>query len=576
MEMSSAHRTSRFASLVAALFMSASLCLAEDVNLAQNGDFEAPGDGVPGWNVWPGAGIRATVEPGIGREGTRGCLVVSQLPEVACGGLGQHANVMPPGSRIRLRIWVKTEGFDPSGGAALCVNVFDADGNQIAFCSTERDHKLCVATDWTEPSAILSTPEAAATANVCVFCNGTGKAWFDDVEVVREGPAEPEDIARSEEHMLFGAGLVTAQGAWRFEAREPAAAFSISLPIPMCFGQQVPLGYRLTVDPPEKLLSYSLRERLPEDWIAQVKLADMGAGDKVTVSWESLVLMGRRPDLKLPDAVPFPDPAAIPAEAKPWLAATRCAQADDPRVLEPAQKLRAEAPDLLGFAAKAFPAPWKKPDASLPSQHDAVSALQAWPSEVGAGNALAAQFRSVGVPARVFAGVLLANFDCPTPSVSVQIWMADQGWVTLGAGGEAPPYHTYQVHMSLVYPEDEDGSYRDQRPEPCATWSQPGMPWMTFLEGDPRPTVTAVGLFGEGASPSPHRARILTRFKRDDQGVDVALEDARASWQAYRQVLAQGHSLPAVEDCIRRMQDAMTAGELDIQLEKAMAALPKD
>jgi len=151
--------------------------------LVRNGAFEAPtekGDLPSGWSGHPRAYRRAA---GEGRQGSAAPAYENDDPQRYV--LATQPVDVRPGAKYRFSGWVKTEKIAGSeSGATLCLEWSDAKGKWLGGnypAGVRGTH------DWTQVAGVTRIPAAAASVRFsCYVRKGmTGKAWFDDVEMVR-------------------------------------------------------------------------------------------------------------------------------------------------------------------------------------------------------------------------------------------------------------------------------------------------------------------------------------------------------------------------------------------------------
>ncbi len=143
-----------------------------------NPSFELAENGKPaGWKerTWDGKAVFAVV-PG-GRSGAFSASISSD--EGADAALLTVVKI-DPYCRYRLSGWIRTEGLEPgkSRGASICVNGF----------RDWRTPPVIGTTDWTRVDVEFDAGANDAIELACLFGGwgkAMGKAWFDDVELVR-------------------------------------------------------------------------------------------------------------------------------------------------------------------------------------------------------------------------------------------------------------------------------------------------------------------------------------------------------------------------------------------------------
>ena len=87
------------------------------------------------------------------------------------------------GRQITLRGYLRVEGV--KGNASLWLRE-DSDGSMVSFANSEDQHFAGTA-DWKQFSIAIPAKEEAATLSAGVLLSGTGRAWFDDLELLVDG-----------------------------------------------------------------------------------------------------------------------------------------------------------------------------------------------------------------------------------------------------------------------------------------------------------------------------------------------------------------------------------------------------
>lgn len=151
------------------------LILAQALTL-RNGDMEA-GSTVPQqWeNKWVGKGTLTPIRDTKEKHGGVASLQVLAGP----GSQGQVSQVIeaPGGKTVTVSGWIKTAG---NIKAVFAVQPFAGDWSknefkQVGFAQNE--------SDWQKFSQTITLPTWAARFGICLFVDGEGKAWLDDVEL---------------------------------------------------------------------------------------------------------------------------------------------------------------------------------------------------------------------------------------------------------------------------------------------------------------------------------------------------------------------------------------------------------
>lgn len=121
-------------------------------------------------------------------HGGQRCLGIDNLAEVQSRWrAGQAGDLrLQPGTRCRFSAWIRTEG---AGVRAWLVLYFlDARGAIIAQPASPPVQGTC---DWSQREVQATVPEQPACALLYLECQGSGRAWFDDVALVAAATGEP-------------------------------------------------------------------------------------------------------------------------------------------------------------------------------------------------------------------------------------------------------------------------------------------------------------------------------------------------------------------------------------------------
>jgi hypothetical protein len=263
----------------------------------------------------------------------------------------------------------------------------------------------------------------------------------------------------------------------------------VSFPIPLKYGDQVPLAMRLTSEPQGAIKSFAFARRTDGvNWLCNV-LVDASAGP-TAITWQALVYVrGSEPRILAKAQTP-----AAPPQAAGWLRPSVCVQANAEEIRRHVQNLIRDDPDLETYARRVAQFTCDNRGGSQPwNRLDALAAL----SCAGGGsctnraNLAAALLRARGVPARTVAHLPTWNLGQPLfTHWLVEYWHPGNGWIALEStwGEFQPPPHTAII---LAVSSVEDENLAD---EPIQTrWVLPGAP------------MWAVARIGSTLLPSPDK-----------------------------------------------------------------------
>lgn len=431
------------------------------------------------------------------------------------------------GKRVRLSAEVKVEG----GPAQLWLRV-DREGQRMGFFDNMGDRPV-TAGEWT---ACAITGSVAADAEqvwlgLIAFRaegqQGPVRAWLRAarLEVVGEGdPAEAAGRAQTPAASPVGRpGIVLARGAYGLQgfAGQASERHTVRLPMPLAYGAQVPLTWELAVTPPERLVEARLERDALGNSVAVLGLA-LPVGELVGLEWTSLILVAPETWAALPARVPFP--AEWPAEARPWLQSTFCAQSDDPRIREIARRIRGESTDVREVIARALVVAGEvRATTGQVQRLTALDALDAQGSCTSNANLLAALLRASGVPTRILAGYPTWSGPLQT-HYTVEAFLPGSGWYPIESTMlQAPWPLSGQVQVRIVPPEHED-TRADLRPSACG-----GVPYLSLTEVD-APILTEMRVKPPACD---HEAQLATPLEGGAEAWTRALEVGRARWEGF-------------------------------------------
>jgi hypothetical protein len=384
-----------------------------------------------------------------------------------------------------------------------------------------------------------------------------------------KSPDEPHKAERSEDKAVEDApGIYRLRGKYLVHSSAATASSVIEFPLPIVIGSEVPLRWEVKATPASRVKTWKAYERKPGDWVARVELADLAAGDSFHLDWEADVLCGPSTFEPLPADVPLEKLAEVPEEAKKWLTPTRCVQSDFARFTAISRELVGESTsltDLTGRIVEKLRFVLAHEQGQAPDL-SAIEALDKRGSCTSAANLAAALFRSCGIPARIVAGYATWYGPHQTHSI-VEFYFPGRGWVPLeSTWGRTPWPWSQQMHVALVYPEDENAS--KLRPTGAE-----GVPYLSVTEtpGDEGALVL------EGKIPDhegcDHEAVRSHPFAAKDAGFAKTLELARTTWKDWLSLAAKG-PVPEDDEAARRpLADCHDAKALRAELKKVIFRL---
>jgi hypothetical protein len=152
-------------------------------NLVVNPSFEEADQNRPLPAAWYGASQVYRVDRQTARSGGASLAYANDDPGRYV--LATQKVPLRPGRKYRFGVWVKTEEIEgDESGATICI---EWRGQDEKWMGGSYPSGVKATKDWTRVEGVTRVPKEAASCTLaCYVRKGmTGKAWFDDVEVVR-------------------------------------------------------------------------------------------------------------------------------------------------------------------------------------------------------------------------------------------------------------------------------------------------------------------------------------------------------------------------------------------------------
>ncbi len=420
------------------------------------------------------------------------------------------------GKRVRFRAAVRA---DVGGGGNQVMLWFRVDAAKgMGFFDNMADRPI-TSKEWKHYEIIGDIADDAESIVFGMMLIGNGSAALDDVsfEIVDKSKTRvtgrvPPSPGLSEVVM---AATVNADG----KATEATYIY----PLPLSYRDQVPLTFRLTVDPPAAAKSVQIVEGSGENRLLKLTLQDFGKHKKVNVEYRSLILVAPTSFDRVPKSAKFPK--EWPAEAKPWLESTWCVDFSNERVKRLASEIRGESDDVmtvihsaLEHAGKIF-GQVKGHVNNLTS----VEALDKQGSCTSCANLVAALLRGAGIPARVLSGYPLWAGALQTHYI-VEAWVPDYGWYPVESTRCESPWPNYQqVNVSIIPPDHE--SQTNAGPRPTAAG---GVPFQSLTECEG--SQGHIGFVGTIKPYCDHECRQIQAMTAPDSEWAATMTWAKKRW----------------------------------------------
>jgi transglutaminase-like putative cysteine protease len=505
---------------------------AQQAARAKNFDFEAaeasPGP-VPGWGGG-GEGYEQAIDKAEPHGGKK-CARLRRSK--AAGGPGFGTLVQSTAAepyrlkRVRLSAFVRTREVDGWFGLWMRVDGKDGKDGALAFDNMQ-SRAVRGTTPWTRYEVVLDVPDAASDIVFGALLSGGGSAWVDDVAFETVGPEIAVTASADRGGADAAPGLFEMRGAYTLTpgSQRSRRNAKMLLPMPLCYREQVPLAYRLVVEPADAVRRVRVYEDRPGNFVAEIEFGKFDKGD-VKVEWQAVVLCGARA-ATAPERAPFP--ASWPEEARPWARATKYAQADDEEIRAIAARIRGERGDVMAVIGATLDETRKIFAAQTGRCRElgAVEALERQGSCTSCANLVAALLRANGIPARILAGYPVWSGPLQT-HYNVEAFVPEHGWYLIESTLLQAPWPPFQqLQVAIVPPEYEDlGVIRH--------FTAGGVPYLSLTEYvDLDNRFVARGALDPNRS-CDHAAAQLAKFPADAAAGDWrrALDLGRERWTAW-------------------------------------------
>jgi transglutaminase-like putative cysteine protease len=474
------------------------------------------------------------------------------------GNLMQLVDAKPfQGKRVRLRAAVRAEVSGKGNQAQMWFRVDrpEKDGVRQAGAFDNMMRRPITSDQWNYYDIVGDVDYDARTIAVGVFLAGEGKAWIDDVslEVVSD------DVTVTAWRIGRGASSLDAAKPGLFEVVSsarltsspvappefigfplfgvPIAPQTILMPLPLAYRDQAPLGFHLTVEPPDAVKSTEIYRDVGDNYVLKLVIEDLRKWKKVDVTYTSTVLVGPSDFGDVPTTALLPD--AWPDEARPWLAATWCADAEHERIRAIAEEILKGTDDIREIIRRVQ----KKSQQiflAASGQVDnltAVEALDKQGSCTSCANLVAALLRASGVPARVIAGYPSWSGPLQTHYI-VEAYVPGSGWYPMEATlGRSPWPNMQQINVAIIPTDYESESKAGVRSEAAG-----GVPYLSVTEmPDNAGDVMALGLVDRKRN-CDHLGKMIRPLEGTQGQWAEALALATTRWQAW---LSGDHKMDA-------------------------------
>ena len=352
-----------------------------------------------------------------------------------------------------------------------------------------------------------------------VLSNGakTGNARFDDLRALDDQKAVPAKTAT----------LLAADSYMEINVAKGSEEAQLWAPLPLDYATQTPLYLEFSVEPPGTASQIDYRMDGSTNWGAVVHFAPGTAAKKVTISWKAVVLTR---------ALHASERSAVYAatdDPSTWLTATPDANFDDPAVstvaatlASPQSSPRDRMLSVIGWTSSNI-------RGEKFTRLDATAAISGKAGScTGFANAASALGRSVGVPTRALANILV-GMPQQVHSINEFYLGPELGWRRVEPQSPLPSVEEDgYLALRLVLPSDEsDLSFSP--PADLASWFIPGVPLRTLnhpLAGGARISLNYLTKHFPTCKECINGASVQATLHGDEAQVKTAFAQARTAW----------------------------------------------
>jgi hypothetical protein len=451
------------------------------------------------------------------------------------------------GKRLRFRAAVRTSAED--GGKArlwLRVDRTTPEGAPVMGAFDNMGNRPIASPEWKHYEIVADVAEDAARISLGMMFSGPGQAWIDDasLEVVGEevavtarspqgaGSGAPQGDVKPGLFEILGAMVVApaAKSEADLSGGDPNTVMreqDVLIPLPLSYRDQTPLSYELRVTPPASVNAVDVVRDGPDNFVLRVKLAE-GRRGSVKITFKSIVLIGPSDFSSVPESAPFPE--TWPEDARPWLAATWCADSDHERIQAIASGIRAATNDVLEIIRRVQTATGNvfRLAQGRGKSLTAVEALDKQGSCTSCANLVAAVLRACGVPARIVAGYPSWSGPLQTHYI-VEAYIPEYGWYPIESTMGRSPWPNFQQALVAIIPP----KYEDRARAGARVGVAGGVPYLSLTElpGNDGSCI-AVGAI-ENAMGCDHYCRAMQSLEGTSEQWSQAAAAARTKWESW-------------------------------------------
>lgn len=322
-------------------------------------------------------------------------------------------------------------------------------------------------------------------------------------------------------------GVHEVRGAFMLTAPADSQPATVLVPLVLERPEQVPLAFELTVTPTSAVTGLVVRRDAGDNHVVEITLGPDMAGGEIAIAWSAAVLCAARDFSDLPKQAPIPK--TWPEEARPWLAATRYAQADDPEIVRVAAEIAERSTDVLEIVDRTI-----RRIGTIYAQQEgrcrelgAVEALTAQGSCTSCANLVAALLRANKIPARIVSGYATWYGPHQTHYV-VEAYVPGYGWYPVESTLKKVGWQPYSQIQVAVVPVEHEGASATPR-----SFAAGGVPYLSLNEF---PGLPKGWTFRGTVTPDrncDHVALCVQPITDPRRNWDDALTKGRTAWRAW-------------------------------------------
>jgi hypothetical protein len=456
------------------------------------------------------------------------CAVLSRTADTDAAAFGNILQSVDAsgyrGKRVRFKAAVRTN-LVGEAKTQLWFRV-DRAGDQSGFFDNMGDRPI-TAKEWKHYEIVGDIADDATDIVFGMLLIGNGTAAIDDVtfEIVDKASTKITGVAISN-RPLAAPGLTEVRMAATVNAAGDAATATYLYPLPLAYRDQVPLTFRLSVDPPACAKSADIIEGPGENRVLKLTLQDLDKNKEVKVAYNSVVLVAPTKFDAAPKSAKIPKD--WPAEAKPWLTSTWCCEHENDRIKKMAAEIRGDSDDVMTIITNTL-ASAKKTFAKAKGHVNNLTAIEALDKQgscTSCANLVAALLRGAGVPARILSGYPTWSGPLQTHYI-VEAYVPGFGWYPVESTMcQAPWPNHQQVNVSIIPIEYECQDKAKMR-NPAAG----AVPYLSLAElEDATVQVYSIGTLSKYCD---HEARMVRGLTANDGEWAAALSWAKPRWAAW-------------------------------------------